>query len=173
MRNDAFTPHLDSATSYFNRGAGFTLIELIIVTMLIMIFVALSTPFFKSTLRDLGLKDAAYNISKIIRYAEDCAIVEENTYKVVLDFENHSYAVYRKKEDTSKDEFERIGGRFGQKFKLPESAAFSGDTKEIMFYPNGQCDKFSVFIIGNNKEGYEIKSSGRSHKIEVLNTKGE
>ena len=74
-----------------NRRRGFTLIELIIVAAIITVLIAVSSPLFKTTLRDVEMKDAAYNISKLIRLGQQRAIIEEKRHRLLIDFNKRAY----------------------------------------------------------------------------------
>jgi len=154
-----------------NRRA-FTLIELAIVAALILILVAVSNPLFRATFRDLELKDSAYNISKMIRYAQASAVMEEKRYKLVFDFEKKSYWLLVESEKGTETKFERITGRFKDKFYLPRDIFFMGENTEFTFLPNGRCTKAAVSVVNREKKkGFEIKTTGMAGQIEMSDVK--
>ena len=118
----------------FYPSSGFTLIELAIVASLILVLVVVSTPLFKTTFGNLELKDSAYNIAKMLRYAEASAVMEEKTYKIVFDFDKRAYWLLKESEKDSGKEFEKAAGRFGNKFFLPKEISLTGDKNELIFF---------------------------------------
>lgn len=169
--------------------AAFTLIELIIVAAIISALIAVSSPLFRETFRDLELKDAAYNVSKIIRYGQQRAIIEENRYRLLFDFENGSYRLQievekeevREPSGDEEDEggpekvivrsWEAIEGRFSEAIHLPESISFNGTGESITFLPNGRCEKVSIFVCDRRKNVMEIATNGRAGYVGVSEVK--
>jgi len=170
-------------------NAAFTLIELIVVVAIIAVMIAVSSPLFIKTFRDLELKDAAYNVSKIIRYGQQRAIIEENRYRLLFDFDNSSYRLQievRKeeiREPSGGDEdegapekvivrsWEAIKGRFSEAMYLPENIRFKGTEDRITFLPNGRCNKMSIFVYDKKKNVMEITTNGRAGYVGVSEVK--
>lgn len=169
----------------------FTLIELVIVAAIILILVAVSTPRFRSTFSNLELRDVSCNIGKIIKYAQQIAILEEKRYRVIFDFENKSYHLLVESEENKfsaggkpvsyaegasapDGDWKRVTGRFGENFYLPEGVRFKGDKDKITFLPNGRCDKSSIYVINKKNKVIEIKTTGRAGYVEIsIVKKGE
>ncbi len=151
---------------------GFTLIELTIVAVIILALAAVSTPLFRNTFRDLELRDCAYNISKVIRYAQASAVMEEKKYKMIFDFEKKAYWLLKESEKSLEGEFERFKGRFGNEFFLPKEIVFKGDRNEMIFLPNGCSTKAVISIIDTDKrKGFEITAAGKSGRVEISDVK--
>jgi len=148
-----------------SRRAGFTFIELVIVGAIILFLAGISTPLFKRTFRDLELKDAAYRISKVIRYGQDRAVIEEKTYKALFYFDKGEYRLVA--------EDGEIGSRFGGPFYLPDGVTFKGGRDTIMFFPNGRCDKVSIYLKGGGDKSFEITTNTRGGYVGVSEIKGK
>ena len=58
------------------KHRGFTLIELTLVTAIILALIGLSIPLFKKTFTNLSAKDAVFNISKLVSYAQEKAVID-------------------------------------------------------------------------------------------------
>ena len=152
----------------------FTLIELVIVASLILVLVAVSNPLFKATFKDLELRDSAYNIGKMIRYAQASAVMEEARYKIVFDFDKKVYWLLVENQKGAEVKFERVKGRFKDRFHLPQDIFFTGDNNEFVFLPNGRCTKASITIIDKDKKkGFAIKATGRAGQIEIIDVTGK
>ena len=166
-----------------NRSIGFTLLELIIVATIILVLVAVSTPLFRTSFSDLELKDAAYNISKLIRYGQQRAVIEEKKYRLLFDFARKNYHLLAEEEEGERADiavegrkhpgWKSVQGRFGKYFSLPEGVKFSGEHNSITFLPNGRCNEISLYVIDKKKKSIEIKTNGRAGYVEVSEVKGE
>ena len=173
--------------SKISNGAGFTLIELVIVATIIVVLVAVSSPRFRATFRNIELKDAAYNIGKLIKYGQQRAIIEEKKYKLLFDFEKGAYHLLLEDERVKEAEvtapiegeslpgeeveavpkWRKITGRFGGYFYLPEGITFKGEADKITFLPNGRCDKISLFIVNQKNKTYKIQTNGRAGYVKI------
>jgi len=71
-----------------SRRTGFTLIEVILVLVVIVIVSAISLPYFAGAYRGTKLRSASRTIDRITRYAHAMAILREETMTVVLNHEN-------------------------------------------------------------------------------------
>ncbi|MCQ9207713.1 MAG: prepilin-type N-terminal cleavage/methylation domain-containing protein, partial [Omnitrophica bacterium] len=99
--------------------AGFTLIELVLVILLISILTAISTPLFRRTFSDIVLKNTAYDMAKVINYIGEMAIIEKVKYKLNLDFENGKYWITKYGLSEEGVVYGRVSGRYGKDFFLP------------------------------------------------------
>lgn len=158
--NRIFTPR--------HNGGGFTLIELVIVASLISILAVLSTPLFRAAYSNLELKDSAYNIGKMMRYAGTSAVMEERAYKIVFDFEKSAYRLLAEDQKNSEGIFKKAEGRFGGEVVLPAGLSLSGNENEVIFLPNGRSAKAAITVIDKaKKKGFDIKTTGRTGRIEI------
>jgi len=164
------------------RPPAFTLIELVIVAAILLVLIAISTPLFKGTHQELEFKDAAYNLSKMIQYAQQKAIMEEKKYRLSFDFDRRAYRLLvrdetkieiepsgREEAETEKKAsgWKGAGDRFSGYYYLPEGVKFKGDGDKITFLPNGRCDKVSIYIINRENRIFEIKTNGRAGYVAV------
>ena len=173
-----------------NRRAGFTLIELVIVAAIILVLVAVSSPLFRATIRDLELQDATYNLSKLIKYGQQRAIIEEKKYRLLFDFDKGTYhlLVEEEKEEAATEGksssgtgstsasgggWKKTTGRFGEYFYLPKGVKFKGETDRITFLPSGRCDKITLYVVGQKNKALEIKTNGRAGYVGVSEVKEE
>ncbi len=150
-----------------NKDGGFTLIELILVAAIIIALVAVSTPLFRKTFQGLQLKDAAYNIGKVIQYAQQRAIIEERKYSLAFNFEGRNYQLYAWEEAGEGKGFVRAKGRFHASIELPEGVEFKGEKDSIIFLPNGRCDKITLYLIGKDKQTFALKTNGRAGYVSI------
>ena len=70
-----------------SRKHGFTLIELILVVVIVVIISGIALPYFAGSYRGTKLRSASRTIDRITRYAHAMAILREETMTVVLNHE--------------------------------------------------------------------------------------
>ena len=154
------------------KSSGFTLIELTLVTVIILALAGLSIPLFKRTFLDLSAKDAAFNISKLVAYAQEKAVIDRKNYKITFDFNARNYQLFESSQTDDAIIYKRTQKRFGKIFNLPQGLYFydpntgvTGKTaeeykKQIVFYPDGHSDELSIDIIDKDGVGYSIVLKG-------------
>ena len=155
------------------RRSAFTLIELTLVTVIILALVGLSVPLFKRTFLDLSAKDATFNISKLVSYAQEKAIIDRKNYKVIFNFNRRQYQLSESGQSANGPVvYRNVQGRFGKVFVLPQGLSFydpnTGITektdeeykKQVIFYPDGHCDGLLLDIIDNRGNGYSVTLKG-------------
>ena len=152
--------------------AGFTMIELTLVTVIILALVALSVPLFKKTFSDLAAKDTAFNISKFVSYAREKSVIGRKNYKVIFDFNRRQYQLFESSQSADGLVYTKTKDRFGKAFTLPGDLSFydpkTGLTgkpgeeykKQIVFYPDGHCDELAIDIMDRSGAGYSITLKG-------------
>jgi len=152
------------------RALGFTLIELTLVTLLVLILVGLSTPLFKKTLSDLSAKNRSFSICKLINYAQEMAVLERKNYKIAFDFKNGRYQLLELSSSDLPPAYKKTTGRFGRLFGLEQGLKISGARNEVVFYPDGHCDDIEVNVL-TSTSGYSIivKGFGNTAEIKEVN----
>jgi Tfp pilus assembly protein FimT len=148
-----------------NRG-GFTLVELILLTIIIAVLVAISTPRFRNTFSGLKLKEASFNLAKLINYAQEKAIIEGVPYKLILDTDEGRYYFLKFDETSRRGEYIRLKEKVGKIFKLPQGLRLRANKKEIVFYPDGHSEKATIAISG--KKGLiKMRVKGRLGYVDI------
>ena len=156
-----------------HKNKGFTLIELALVAFLIALLVGLSTPQFRKTFSSLELKNASYNISKLINYAQETAVVEGIEYKINIDFASGRYWLTRRSKTDEALLYSRINNKFGRIFTIPAGMAIGGRKNEIVFYPDGRCDKAEIILTNKDEEGYTVTMAGFGNEVQIKEIKEE
>ena len=170
-RNNFRFPFSGRAAKRALPHTGFTLIELVLVILLISVLTAVSTPLFRRTFSDIVLKNAAYDMAKMITYTGEMAIIEKAKYKLNLDFENGKYWITRYGLSEEGAVYGRVSGRYGKDYFLPRGLSLSGALNSVVFYPDGRADEAKITIRdtkGGDGSVLEIKGFGSRVKIEKL-----
>ena len=163
---------------------GFTLIELTLVTVIILALLGLSIPLFRKTFSDFSAKDTAFNISKLISYAQERSIIDRKKYKIVFDFQLKRYQLVEPFSQEGKVIYRNVPGRFGKAFKVPQGLFFgdpAGKTapkkgeeykKEIALYPDGRSDELLLDILYQGGSGYRITAKGFGSLVHIKEIAG-
>ncbi len=152
-------------------SAGFTLVELMLVVTIISILIGLSTPLFRRTFRDIQLENTCLNLSKLMRYARERAIVERLRYRISFDEEMRAY--WLEAELSPEPGFQRIKGRLGKANPVPEDIKIKGQEREVTFYPDGEADQTSLYLMNSNGKVYTLEVRGIDGYVKIFNYRRE
>ncbi|MDD3906288.1 MAG: hypothetical protein PHS46_07180 [Candidatus Omnitrophica bacterium] len=154
------------------RVRAFTLIELTLVTVIILSLVGLSIPLFRKTFAALSAKDAVFNISKLVSYAQERAVIDRKNYRITFDFNRRTYQLFESNSSAEGIVYVKGDKRFGKVFFLPQGLFFrdakTGVTqktqeeykKHVLFYPDGHCDELSLEVVDAKGNGYSVAVKG-------------
>lgn len=142
------------------NSKGFTFIELILVSIIILVLAGLSTPIFKSPFQTFRLKDTCQTIVQLMRYLQAKSIAERKPCRINFDLAQGSFWL-TEQADTSPAEFKRIKGRWAKIFKAPAGISIESQNSVVTFYPDGSSDKAEIKVSCGRGEAFLI-SAGRN-----------
>ena len=128
---------------------GFTLVEVLLVVIIILVIAGLSLPNFAPTFLNFQLRETSSNLAYKMRYAQSRAITQSRTCR--LEFSG-DYSQYWLTEDTSEDDyasekhFEKIAGRMGRTAKIPEGVRAESALNIIHFQEDGAIDPVRIYL---------------------------
>lgn len=154
------------------RRSAYTLIELALVALLIMTVVGLSMPMLKKTFIGLYAQDTSFNISKLANYAQEMAVLERANYKVSFNFQDGKYQLFAMDASTTPPSYKKAGGRFGRAYSVDRALKIAGAKKDVVFYPDGHCDEFSVKVFSGSG-GYIVHAKRFGNAVEVKEASGD
>ena len=152
-------------------GPGFTVVELLLVGIVLLVVAALVSPNFSGTFKFFQLKDVASRLSYLMRYAQSSAITQENVYRLEFSGDLSSFWLKQKSQDTDQsgaEEFERIPSRLGKTFKVPTDIKLVSPRQTIDFYTDGTMDKVSVQVCYKEKKCLNVSTEEQSGYIHVF-----
>ncbi|MGE4490136.1 MAG: GspH/FimT family protein [Kiritimatiellales bacterium] len=137
--NSSFIFHLSSFAS------GFTLIEVLLVVVIILIATGISVPLFKGSFQATQMQDAVRSTLRMTRYARSMAIIKQDT--CTLEFSDTRIAVRLPGETNSTAGISR---RLPDDIKIsrfenqaePDADEESG--RNVRFYSSGMNDGFEL-----------------------------
>ena len=157
--------------------SGFTLLEVIVVLMIVMIMTAAVIPMYQGSLTWARRDRVTRDLLARMKYAQERAIVEVTEYRFYLDRDNGSYWIMR---DAGKKDgkvvFEEVKDAGATRDRLPESLEFDkpkatlDDERKahyIAFYPGGACDYATIKLKYDKSDTIEISTKGRLGQFDV------
>lgn len=142
------------------RSAGFTLVELVVVLLLIAITMALAAPSFGGWSDGSKLRNAADEFAASARWARAQAILTGTVHVLKIDSASGVYYVGTAEDGTT---VTPVSGTFGRITEIPPWFSInlvrggeSGET--LVFYPNGRCSPGVVQIVSARGKVAEIAS---------------
>ncbi|UCB56655.1 MAG: prepilin-type N-terminal cleavage/methylation domain-containing protein [Candidatus Omnitrophota bacterium] len=118
--------------------SGFTFIELVLVTLIILIVAGLAAPLFRRPFSSIQLKNTSQGIVNLLRYAQARSIAEREIQRI--DFDN---------------------------FKIPEGISISSESDFINFYPDGSADKTEIKVSDNKGKTFTITTQRNTGYVKV------
>ncbi len=153
--------------------AGFTLLELLIVILLMAVVVGFSVPRFSRTFSHLQLQVFAYDVAKLLTYAGKRAVARGEMLRIHFDVEGRRYWLAQAQEGSPEGEFERVASKFGRISSVPEAISLDPSAREVTFYPDGRADPFEMFIFDNRQEGYRLVTDVWTGRIKLVESHGK
>jgi type II secretion system protein H len=151
------TSNLQPPTSNFQTAAaGFTFIEVILVTILLAILLTTAMPKFQQTAQRLRLEQGTFELAQLLRYARERAIAEGRTMIWAWDHEARQASVQPEAEDggdgAAAEDQDAV--RWTRSGRLPAGSAVAVAVGEVLvdcacirFFADGTADPVEVAIV--------------------------
>lgn len=174
-KNKGFTPPFLLTKRYCeSEKAGFTFIELVLVTIIILVLVGLSTPLFRKPFRGIQLKNTCQDLVQLMRYAQARAVAERRFCRVNFNFDSNKFWLTIQS-DSDPLEFKPLKERWGKTLRAPEGIFIDGElegkiddeTSFITFYPDGSSDKAKIKISDNKGRTFSITTQRNIGYVKV------
>ena len=159
-----------------DKGAGFTLIEVILVVLILSVIAGLTIPRFSSTYNRFILQKSVEDLAYIMRYAQSRAITKNRVIRLEFDSTLSQYWLtqaepHQIKEDPM-DQFERFSGRLGKTFRVAEGINLEMQGSHIGFHPDGTIDKEHILACQESR-CLTISTKVQRGHINILNSKSD
>ena len=154
-------------TSPRTRGAGFTLIEILLVVAILGVIAGLSLPDFQKTYERIELSQAANNIAYLMRYAQSRSIIQRRNLQFICDSDGKRYWLTQEARlpieekgggqarlpieekmggQGSRVSFEKLSGRWGRIFKIPREISVQAEDSSVSFSPDGKITRTEISL---------------------------
>lgn len=152
--------------------AGFTLLELLLVTLILAVMVGVAVPRFGGAFRHLRLQVFASNVASLLTYASARAVTTGEILRVQFDVKGRRYWLAQAQEASAEEKFERVSGKFGRVASVPEGISLRSSARGVTFYPDGRAERFEMFIFGDRQDGYRLVTDVRTGRVKLLESHG-
>ena len=134
-----------------HRPAGFTLIELAIAILILLVLIGLAVPSMSGVFADRRLRRSLDQFNAVVREAQERSITERRSYLVIL--ENGKLSLRAEglnKGESPEPELKwKIDRGAALKIKFP-AALVDDPPAEWIFWPSGNCEPAVVSYRGND-----------------------
>ena len=153
--------------------AGFTLLELVLVMVIICTVLAMASLSLRGFFASRRTTDAAAQIVALTQFARTRATANGNTWRVNLDVEEGKYWLTVQKTGA----FETIASEFGRVFLLPDGTTAEWvtplDADWIAFYPDGRAEAAHIRLTGRQGETADIVCASPAERFRVVSSSEE
>jgi len=155
----------------------FSLIELLLVVVILGIIASLAIPNFSQTYSSLQMQETAKNISYLMRYTQSQAIIRQRYFRLEFDEPNKEYRITRRageeSENKTEESFERIAGRNGRAFHIPEELTLETPKPFVEFYPNGDIEPVRIYLSNVKGKYFTVSTQEQVGYVLVFDFKVE
>jgi len=151
--------------------AGFTLLELVLVMVIICTVLAMAAPSLRGFFASRQTSDAAAQIVALAQFARAQAAAEGRTYRLNMDTQSAKYWLTAQ----TGGAFTMLSSEFGRTFSLPEGATAVwqmptpvGTSGWVSFYPDGRTEAADIRLTGRQGETLQIVCSSPAEQFHVV-----
>ena len=155
------------------REKGLTFIELILVISILSILTAISTPLFRRTFDSLQVRNLCRDISKLTKYVQERAIMEQVIHRIDFDVNNNEYWVSIAKDPLNPEKFIALNNKLGRKRRFSPNILLECTKPYAVFYPDGRADELHLYITGKNDEIYTASNKETTGYAKIFNYRKE
>jgi len=146
---------------------GFTLIEVMLVVVIILIAAGVVVPKFKGTFKSAQMTDATRSTVRIARYARSVSILKQET--CVLRFETNRMTLVCGTNSASPEAFRKIPEDITiSAFENLADESGNAEGRAVKFYPAGMNDGFKVTFAAGEYRHVTIVCNPISGKVTVV-----
>jgi len=131
-------------------AAGFTLIEIILVVVVISVLAGVAVPHFSRSFKNLLVQTTVNQLASVMRYAQGRSIAQRAVIRLIFKENLNAYQL-QQATDTSdplnaEEAFEPLPNRWGRWFLIPVGVEAEATRRTIEFYPDGRIQKARVIL---------------------------
>ena len=160
-----FPSKFEIPCSTFCGSKGFTLIEIMLVVVIILIATAITAPAFRGMFKSTQMTDAVRSTTRMARYARSMAILKQSDF--TLTFEG-TQMVLSGNDPSEPKTVRRFSGDIKiDQFENKSDETLSSDTRVINYYANGMNDGFKLTLTDEKDRRKTIECHPITGKVRV------
>ena len=148
---------------------GLTFIELILVISILSILTAISTPLFRHTFDNLQVRNLCQDISKLTKYVQERAIMEQVIHRIDFDVNSKEYWVSIAKDPLNPENFITLNNKLGRKRRFSPNIVFECAKPYVVFYQDGRVDELTMYVSGANGKVYTLTNKETTGYVKIFN----
>lgn len=150
-------------------AAGFTMLEMMIIVVIIGIVAAMAVPSFYNTIPRLKARTEARNILNLVRLARSRAVSDGSQYGVYVDTSNRQYILFKDTINPAQMIYNTgdsavVGPETLDPDVVLTNSTFTNNT--VIFIPTGGASQSGSFTLDNT-------DGGSSYTVSVLSSTGK
>lgn len=150
---------------------GFSIIEVLLVVIILSVVAGLAIPNFSRSYHQFHLKNAADELAYVMRYAQSRAVTKNRQVRLEFDPEFSSYWITEGVDSVLESDdtqgFQKISGRFGKVFRIPDDLSIEGEASAVTFYPDGRIDR-QRFSLCNEKRCFMVSTKEQRGHVRIF-----
>jgi prepilin-type N-terminal cleavage/methylation domain-containing protein len=153
------------------RGAGFTLLELIVVLGLVAVLLGLAAPSLRGFFASRQTADAAAQMLALTQLAGTRAVAQGTVYRLNIDLTSGTYWLTVRQAGTFVD----LSCEFGRRFQLPEGTSIHVQApgaepavSTIDFFPSGRTEEAPIELKGRRGEVFQVICESATETFHVV-----
>lgn len=149
------------------EAAGFTLLELILIMVVICTVLAVAAPSLRGFFASRQTADEAAHIVALTQFARSQAVTEGRVYRLNFDLERGVYWLTSERGGT----FVALDNEIGRRFFLPagmRAGWLDEDRDHVAFYADGGTDAATLQLVGLQGEVLEVTCSSPAGGYRVV-----
>jgi general secretion pathway protein H len=165
------------------KNKGFSFIELMVVLVILSLSISLVVPSLSRFLRTVELKGVAKRVSGILRHCRSEAVNKGLVYQVLFDSDLRRIRVQSQEPtEAKKEEIKKEGEVPKRIYSLPDgiqikkvdvaSPQYTTDLPTIEFYPNGGSNGGSIYLDGQDRDGFQIEVHFLTGMVKITGIEG-
>jgi len=155
----------DIPCSIFCGSRGFTLIEIMLVAVIILIATAVAAPVFRGTFKSTQMTDAARSTVRMARFARSLSILKQSDCTLTF---KEDQMILTCEDENEPDTSRRFPADIKiSQFEISTEKNTSTDARVVHFYSNGMNDGFELTLLNDKGRRRTIECHPISGKVTV------
>jgi prepilin-type N-terminal cleavage/methylation domain-containing protein len=156
--------------------AGFTLIELMLVVVILAVLASVAIPRYSRSFGFMKLRSGAYDVAATVEYARAMSVLEDRTLRVEFTVGSGHCVISEEDAPANRKAFATLTHELPDGVRI-DAIGFadtaSGGRDYIEFRPDGDCEPCTIRVTGHGGETFSIEiTRGAGHARVKMEAEG-